>query len=84
MIVGHKELCCENCGCNSLGILEINHKNGGGYREGYTSFYHAIVTGERKTDDLNLLCRVCNALHFVELRHPKMKGRFVVRFVNRE
>ena len=62
------------CGCDDLRVLEINHKNGGGRQE-YKKFgltghrlHRAIVTGKRKVDDLNVRCRVCNAIHDVERR----------------
>jgi hypothetical protein len=58
---------CAHCGCDNLKALEINHKNGGGYKEyklgGTTRLYSKILNGERKTDDLELLCRICNAHH---------------------
>ena len=70
-----------------VSILEINHRDGGGYKEygprkqnPSTKFYREVVKGSRKTDDLNILCRVCNALHFVETKHPELKGHFVVGF----
>jgi len=65
---------CVTCGCSFLPILQINHKNGGGRKEKkrYTSqrdFYRHIVKGSRKVDDLEVLCRVCNAKHYVELKY---------------
>lgn len=69
------ELKCVNCGCDELSILEINHKNGGGTREirgiyrGHSrEFYRAIKNGVRNTDDLEILCKLCNILHDVEKR----------------
>lgn len=63
---------CDSCGCDNVKILEINHKDGGGCQErklkwgdSNAKFYRAIIKGVRKTDDLNLLCKVCNMLHFV-------------------
>jgi hypothetical protein len=51
--------CC-NCGCDKYELLEINHINGGGakeMKEKYkgSSFIRAIVLGDRKIDDLNIL-----------------------------
>lgn len=64
---------CANCGCDIAGILEINHINGGGkaeirlkYHNIYRAFLDDIVFGIRDTRDLNLLCKVCNALHYIE------------------
>lgn len=70
-ILGEK---CINCGCDDIQALEFNHKNGGGAAE-----YRAhggcqkqlildIVAGRRK--DIELTCRVCNALHYL----VKLKG----------
>lgn len=67
---------CVYCGCDDYDALEINHKNGGGYKEkkvkyngSYRSFLYAILNGSRPTDDLEIACKVCNALHcLVELK----------------
>jgi len=74
---------CVECGCNYAPALEVNHMNGGGTRErkevwngSKTKFYRAIVNGTRKTDDLNTLCKVHNAIHeLMELR--KMPGTWI-------
>jgi DNA-directed RNA polymerase subunit M/transcription elongation factor TFIIS len=68
---------CANCGCDDVRLLEINHKNGGGgaeYKKGKSamSFYRDIAMLRRKTDDLELLCRVCNAKHYLELKFGKL------------
>jgi hypothetical protein len=64
---------CANCGCDNPEILEINHMNGGGkaemrlkYHNIFRVFLDDIILGTRPTNDLNLLCRVCNALHYVQ------------------
>lgn len=61
---------CNNCGCANIIILEVNHKNGGGRRENKRglALYREIIAGRRKTKDLNVLCRVCNAKDDVERR----------------
>lgn len=63
---------CANCGCGDLRVLEVNHRNGGGRKEyktllglGYNMHY-AIVKRNRLVDDLEVLCKVCNAKHYVE------------------
>ena len=56
---------CVRCGCDDIRLLEINHKNGGG-RLDNRNIIQRIRTKERKTDDLELLCRPCNAIHFIE------------------
>ena len=67
---------CKRCGCDDLRFLEINHINGGGWRESKsyrytssTSISHAIRYFGRKTDDLELLCRPCNHIHFLERKY---------------
>lgn len=69
---------CVNCGCNELEFLEINHKNSDGVKRGETGFkpkiktykfYNMILSGERKTDDLEILCRVCNSLHYLKSKY---------------
>jgi hypothetical protein len=62
-------------------LLEINHKNGGGTKESRTTpdgsigMYRRIVDGRRGIDDLELLCKICNTIHLVELMYPEYRGR---------
>jgi len=69
-------LVCNNCGCDEYNLLEINHINGDGCQERKVKqtgkFYLEIVNGTRTTDDLNILCKPCNLLHYLELRHGKL------------
>ena len=70
-VAGQKPLECEKCHCSNLSILQINHINGGGGQEiknfsNSQAFYRAIRDGIRKTDDLNILCGVCNWALFFE------------------
>jgi hypothetical protein len=65
---------CASCGCDFLPILEVNHKDGQGskeYREigGAIGLYRAIVTGKRGTDDLEVLCEICNKFHYIKMRY---------------
>jgi len=76
LIVGRGILKCSRCGTREYGLLEINHKNGGGRQEhkllGHGSnLIRQIITGKRKIDDLNLLCRPCNLVDAAE----RMSGR---------
>ena len=67
-------LICERCGCDTIELLEINHKNGGGLKEVKRSnqkFYTSILNGSRTTDDLNILCKMCNILHYIEMKYGK-------------
>lgn len=72
LLVGRGEIRCLKCGCNREELLEINHKNGGGGKElrgAGNKFYRDIAKLRRDVDDLELLCRVCNSLHYLELKH---------------
>jgi len=81
-IVSGNNPICENCGCSDVRLLEINHKNGGGTKErakGKSSneFAWNIYMGRRSVDDLNLLCKVCNALHALEMKFGKLPIRVI-------
>jgi hypothetical protein len=74
---------CVSCGYNDIRILEINHKNGGGSKEvgrANHNFYRWIANGSRSIDDLDIRCKVCNALHAVGLKYPELVNRFTVGF----
>lgn len=61
---------CVNCGCDEFSILEINHVNGGGRielkRRSNRQLYRDIVNDKVDLSEYNVLCRVCNALHYVQ------------------
>ena len=63
---------CVGCGCDDIRLLEINHINGGGYKErvrkGAKLLYCNIISGERKIDDLDIRCKPCNSIHYLELK----------------
>jgi predicted RNA-binding Zn-ribbon protein involved in translation (DUF1610 family) len=68
---------CVSCGCDDLRLLEVNHKDGGGGKElnkGKNSmrFYRDIAMLRRGTEDLEILCRVCNAKHYLETKFGKL------------
>ena len=76
-IVSNNNIVCDRCGCNDIRLLEINHKNGGGSKEtkrgkSIYKFYAEIINGKRKTNDLELLCKVCNAWHYLELKYGEL------------
>ncbi|HEV7377467.1 MAG TPA: hypothetical protein VGN95_22310 [Pyrinomonadaceae bacterium] len=61
---------CVNCGCDEFNLLEINHINGGGRVAAKVrqsrQLYRDIVSNRVELRDYNVLCRVCNALHYVQ------------------
>ncbi len=76
---------CAKCGCDDPRCLEINHKNGGGCKEyrqvppnasykrhSAIRFYRAILSGERDISDLEVLCRVCNNLDYLQRKYGKL------------
>jgi hypothetical protein len=70
-IVGRGKVQCAGCPCNDIRVLDINHINGGG-RDAHQNirgadFYRAISSGKRGIDDLNILCKNCNWIHYLEL-----------------
>ena len=73
---------CVRCGCTVVRLLEVNHKNGGGTREiqalGGGEWIRAILNGKRGTSDLEVVCKVCNVVHYVERRFPELKDQFTV------
>ena len=64
-IVAKGNMLCAKCG--SKNNLQINHIDGGGRAEIRSlsfrkrQFLKNIISGIRKTNDLNILCRNCNA-----------------------
>jgi hypothetical protein len=71
LLVGRGRLECVGCGCDKIELLEINHKNGGGgkeFKELGNKFYRDIAKMERTVDDLELLCRPCNAVHYLQTK----------------
>ena len=80
---------CVRCGCDDVRLLEINHKDGGGNRElqqgkAKTEFYQGILKGTRKTDDLEILCRVCNSLHYLESKFGKLPFKVLYNKIIKE
>lgn len=76
-IISNNNPHCVRCGCDDIRFLEINHKNGGGTKEKkeYKTaivFYRNILRGIRKVDDLEILCRICNAHHYLESRFGEL------------
>jgi hypothetical protein len=63
---------CVRCGCTDSRILEINHIYGGGAKEikrlGSGSQIQRSILKDKRKDEFEVLCRVCNAAHYCELR----------------
>jgi hypothetical protein len=79
---------CIYCECDYFPFLEINHINGGGSQERKSDLAKGshladnIVNGNRKTDDLEVCCRVCNALHYLKMKDIEMAKHFTVVWVS--
>lgn len=73
---------CVNCGCDVIDFLEINHINGGGSKEhrmnGRVGTADRLLSGKRKSDGLNVMCRVCNAMDYLKAKNPIEVRRFVI------
>lgn len=61
---------CSGCGCDEFSVLEINHIHGGGRKALKTTqnrqLYRAIMNDKADLNEYNVLCRICNALHYVQ------------------
>jgi len=74
---------CNRCGCDELSFLEFNHINGGGckeFKENHTSMAEKILFNKRKTDDLEIVCRVCNALDYLGRKNQAQSKRFIIKW----
>jgi hypothetical protein len=82
---------CSNCGCDEFSVLEINHINGGGRKALKTTqnrqLYRDIVNDKVNLSEYNVLCRVCNALHYVQdilgVEGHKVSGRSRIMVLQR-
>jgi predicted RNA-binding Zn-ribbon protein involved in translation (DUF1610 family) len=81
LLIGCGRIACVRCGCDREALIEINHKEGGGAQElkkgGSQQFYRDIALLRRPVDDLELLCKPCNAVHALELLHGPLPFRVV-------
>lgn len=78
-IVGEAK--CVRCGCDELDFLEFNHIVGGGCKEWKQDKGVAMmdkVIGGRSTNDLEILCRLCNAHHYLESKNKEQAKRLKV------
>ena len=86
-IISNNNPCCVRCGCDDIRLLEINHKNGNGNKElqngkATYKFYRGIYASKRRIDDLELLCRVCNSRHYLEMKYGKLP--YEITYNNKE
>ena len=78
---------CVRCGCDELDFLEFNHIGGNGcaeWRESNgTAMMDRILTFKRATDDLEVLCRICNALDYLERKNPEAAKGYSIEYRKR-
>jgi len=62
--------CCVRCGCDDVRLLEVNHKVpcGKGNRRAGQNLLCDVVSGKLPVDNLEILCRPCNAIHWLEYK----------------
>lgn len=80
-IVGEPK--CNQCGCDELSFLEFNHIGGNGcveWRENKGKPMMDRVIKGRETDDLEILCRVCNALDYLSRKNKEQSQRYEIKF----
>ena len=75
-IISNGKIECTKCGCDKIELLEINHKNGKGNKERKEkhpfNLMMSIYKRERKTDDLEILCKVCNSLDHLKRKYGEL------------
>lgn len=72
---------CVYCGCNIVSFLEINHKNGQGCQEWKklgANIVDRLLNGTRSADGLEVACRVCNNLHYLQSKDPIAASGFKI------
>lgn len=79
VVANGQPLRCNRCGCSKIEALAINHTNGDGAEErkqlgayrtgGCAAFFRLIVSGKRRTDDLEVTCELCNWAHHIERKY---------------
>lgn len=84
--------CCVVCGEKDLRILVINHKDGRKIEDVDNKnrkvtgrrLYDKILNGERKTDDLNILCYNCNILwEYMNRKTVFFDGKILEKFLKK-
>lgn len=79
--VGRGKIICSECGCDVPQFIDINHINGGGTKERENAkghnFVDNILRGKRGIEDLNLLCKVCNAADHLRRLSPTIYYKII-------
>lgn len=88
IIVASGTLRCVNCGCDDIRFLEFNHKTlthaarGGGHNRNLPKKILKGTISQKEFDDLNIRCRLCNALDHLEKKYGLVgKTGFTVTWV---
>lgn len=75
-LIAGKDIHCNDCGCTNIDILEINHKVpiGRAWHEHYiassgSELVSDIVKGRQKSNNFNLLCKICNIIHGLKYKN---------------
>ena len=75
---------CSRCGCDVIEFLEFNHIDGGGCKEikkgKHVYMADRLLSGKRSPNGLDILCRICNALDFLERKNKEQSKRFKIRW----
>lgn len=80
------KVACEWCGVVDIRVLEVHHLHGDGQRDyrqrGMSSagLYGAILRGERKIDDLGVLCVLCNRLEYLYRKYLILRNTCKVKW----
>jgi len=76
---------CVRCGCDEIDFLEFNHINGGGCKEikqgQYLYMADKLLSGKRKPEGLEVLCRICNALDFLERKNKQSAKKYQIKWM---
>jgi len=66
---------CAHCGISDYRVLDIDHKNDDGHKEGRgrSHLQSGLCSGKRKWEDYQLLCANCNRIKYYE--YMKTQGK---------
>lgn len=67
---------CAMCGISDYRVLDIDHKNDDGHKEGRDRSHvqSGLCSGKRKWEDYQLLCANCNRIKYYEWMKAQGKG----------